>query len=191
MKRVLFIDRDGTLIKEDPPSYQVDSFSKLEFYPAMFEYMGRIAREMDYELVMVTNQDGLGSASFPEDTFWPVQDFVMKSLANEDIHFSDVKIDKTLAKDNAPTRKPNTGMLTSYLGNPEYDIPNSFVIGDRITDVQMAKTLGCKGIWINRREGLGLKEITDSVEVLRETALALETTNWKDIYEFLKKENSK
>ena len=117
MKRVLFIDRDGTLIKEAPPTYQVDSFSKLEFYPEMFEYMGRIARERDYELVMVTNQDGLGSASFPEDTFWPVQDFVMKSLANEGIHFSDVKIDKTLAKDHAPTRKPNTGMLTSYFGN--------------------------------------------------------------------------
>jgi len=185
MKRVLFIDRDGTLIKEDPPSYQVDSFSKLEFYPAMFEYMGRIAREMDYELVMVTNQDGLGSASFPEDTFWPVQDFVMKSLANEDIHFSDVKIDKTLAKDNAPTRKPNTGMLTSYLGNPEYDIPNSFVIGDRITDVQLAKNLGCKAIWLNNDANLGGGEIKDSMEALR-PVISLETQSWRRIYEFLK-----
>jgi imidazoleglycerol-phosphate dehydratase/histidinol-phosphatase len=185
MKRVLFIDRDGTLIKEDPPSYQVDSFSKLEFYPEMFEYMGRIAREMDYELVMVTNQDGLGSASFPEDTFWPVQDFVMKSLANEDIHFSDVKIDKTLAKDNAPTRKPNTGMLTSYLGNPEYDIPNSFVIGDRITDVQLAKNLGCKAIWLNNDANLGGGEIKDSMEALR-PVISLETQSWRRIYEFLK-----
>jgi len=185
MKRVLFIDRDGTLIKEDPPSYQVDSFSKLEFYPEMFEYMGRIAREMDYELVMVTNQDGLGSASFPEDTFWPVKDFVMKSLANEDIHFSDVKIDKTLAKDNAPTRKPNTGMLTSYLGNPEYDIPNSFVIGDRITDVQLAKNLGCKAIWLNNDANLGGGEIKDSMEALR-PVISLETQSWRRIYEFLK-----
>ena len=185
MKRVLFIDRDGTLIKEAPPSYQVDSFSKLEFYPEMFEYMGRIAREMDYELVMVTNQDGLGSASFPEDTFWPVQDFVMKSLANEDIHFSDVKIDKTLAKDNAPTRKPNTGMLTSYLGNPEYDIPNSFVIGDRITDVQLAKNLGCKAIWLNNDANLGGGEIKDSMEALR-PVISLETQSWRRIYEFLK-----
>ena len=185
MKRVLFIDRDGTLIKEDPPSYQVDSFSKLEFYPEMFEYMGRIAREMDYELVMVTNQDGLGSASFPEDTFWPVQDFVMKSLANEDIHFSDVKIDKTLAKDNAPTRKPNTGMLTSYLGNPEYAIPNSFVIGDRITDVQLAKNLGCKAIWLNNDANLGGGEIKDSMEALR-PVISLETQSWRRIYEFLK-----
>jgi len=185
MKRVLFIDRDGTLIKEAPPTYQIDSFSKLEFYPEMFEFMGRIAREMDYELVMVTNQDGLGSADFPEESFWPVQEFVMKSLENEDIQFSEVKIDKTLAKENAPTRKPNTGMLLNYLNNTSYDIPNSFVIGDRITDVQLAKNMGCKAIWLNNDPHLGGAEIKDTVDALRST-ISLETTSWKKIYEFLK-----
>jgi len=185
MKRVLFIDRDGTLIKEAPPSYQIDSFSKLEFYPGMFEYMGAIARELDYELVMVTNQDGLGSSSFPEESFWPVQDFVMKSLENEGIHFSDVKIDKTLAKDNAPTRKPNTGMLTAYINNAHFDLANSLVIGDRITDVQLAKNLGCKAIWLNNDAALGGGEIKDTMESLR-SVISLETQSWQKIYEFLK-----
>ena len=108
MKKVLFIDRDGTLINEAPPTYQLDSFDKLEFYPNMFSWMRRIATELDFELVMVTNQDGLGTASFPEDTFWPVHNFVMKSLQNEAIIFSDVKIDRTFPKDNIPTRKPGT-----------------------------------------------------------------------------------
>src|SRR5438105_15785812 len=115
MKRVLFIDRDGTLIKEAPPTYQIDSFSKLEFYPNMFEYMGRIARELDYELVMVTNQDGLGTESFPENTFWPLHELVMKSLEGEGIRFSAVFIDRTFASENAPTRKPGIGMLAGYL----------------------------------------------------------------------------
>ena len=146
MKRILFIDRDGTLIKEAPPTYQIDSFEKLEFYPGMFEYMGRIAREFDYELLMVTNQDGLGSASFPEDTFWPVQNFVLQALAGEGIHFTGIFIDRSWPKDNAPTRKPGTALLTKYIGNAEYDLSNSYVIGDRITDVQLAKNLGCKAI---------------------------------------------
>src|SRR5580765_6844885 len=141
MKRILFIDRDGTLIKESPPTYQIDDFSKLEFYPSVFEYMGRIARELDYELVMVTNQDGLGSAAFPENSFWPVQNFVMQCLANEGIRFSAVHIDHSFPAENSPSRKPGTGMLTGYLENIEYDIANSFVIGDRITDVQLAKNL--------------------------------------------------
>jgi imidazoleglycerol-phosphate dehydratase/histidinol-phosphatase len=135
MKRILFIDRDGTLIDEAPPTYQLDSYDKLTFYPGMFEYMGRIAREFDYELVMVTNQDGLGTASFPEDTFWPLHNLVMKSLEGEGIHFSAVHIDRTFPKDNAPTRKPGIGMLTQYLNNDQYDIANSYVIGDRITDM--------------------------------------------------------
>ncbi|HMF73770.1 MAG TPA: histidinol-phosphatase, partial [Flavitalea sp.] len=133
MKRILFIDRDGTLINEAPPTYQLDSFDKLTFYPHMFEYMGLIAREFDYELVMVTNQDGMGTESFPENTFWPLHKLVMKSLEGEGIHFSAVLIDRTLPVENALTRKPGTGMLTAYLDNDEYDIANSFVIGDRIT----------------------------------------------------------
>ena len=139
--KILFIDRDGTLIKEAPPTYQLDSFPKLEFYKHMFEYMTKIATELDYELVMVTNQDGLGTKSFPENTFYPVHDFIMKSLENESIHFDKVFIDRTFPADNAPTRKPGTGMLTEYLNNEKYDIANSFVIGDRITDVLLVKTL--------------------------------------------------
>ncbi len=185
MKRILFIDRDGTLIKEAPPSYQVDDFSKLEFYPAMFEYMGRIAREMDYELVMVTNQDGLGQPDFPDHTFWPLQEFVMKALENEGIHFSAVHIDKSFPADKSPDRKPETGMLTGYLNNPGYDIPGSFVIGDRITDVQLAKNLGCQAIWIKQDGGLGGKEVKDSLAELQKVT-ALESTRWEDIYLFLK-----
>jgi imidazoleglycerol-phosphate dehydratase / histidinol-phosphatase len=185
MKKILFIDRDGTLINEAPPTYQLDSFEKLEFYPNMFTWMRRIATELDYELVMVTNQDGLGTASFPEETFWPVHNFVMMSLQNEGIIFNDVKIDKTFPKDNAPTRKPGTGMLTAYLNNPDYDIAGSFVIGDRITDIQLAKNLGCKGIWLNNDPNLGAAEISDAVKELSETTV-LETTDWKKIYEFLK-----
>jgi imidazoleglycerol-phosphate dehydratase/histidinol-phosphatase len=185
MKRILFIDRDGTLIREAPPSYQIDAFDKLEFYPGVFEYMGRIAREFDYEVLMVTNQDGLGTASFPEETFWPVQHFVLKSLAAEGIHFGGVYIDRSWPEEKAPTRKPGTGMLTRYMGNPDYDLANSFVIGDRITDVQLAKNLGCKAIWLNNEPGLGGAEISDSRREL-ETAIAIETTEWKKVYEFLK-----
>jgi imidazoleglycerol-phosphate dehydratase/histidinol-phosphatase len=185
MKRILFIDRDGTLIKEAPPSYQIDSFEKLIFYPGVFEYMGRIAREFDFELLMVTNQDGLGTKSFPEDTFWPVQDFVMQTLTGEGIAFSGVYIDKTFALEKAPTRKPGTAMLTNYIGNPDYDLANSFVIGDRITDVQLAKNLGCKAIWLNNDPGLGGAEISDSRALLADS-IALETPDWSDIYSFFK-----
>ena len=185
MKKVLFIDRDGTLIKEVPLTYQVDSFDKLEFYPGMFKWMGRIAKEMDFELVMVTNQDGLGTASFPEEIFWPVQNFVIKSLQNEGIIFNGVMIDKTLRGDKAPTRKPGIGMFSAYLNNPLYDMANSFVIGDRITDVQLAKNLGCKAIWLNNDSLLGTDEITDNEESLN-NMVNLTATDWKSIYEFLK-----
>jgi imidazoleglycerol-phosphate dehydratase / histidinol-phosphatase len=185
MKRVLFIDRDGTLIKEAPPSYQIDSFAKLEFYPYVFEWMGRIAREFDYELVMVTNQDGLGTAGFLESDFQPVQDFVMKTLAGEGIVFSSIHIDKTFAAEGAPTRKPQTGMLTGFMNNPAYDLTNSFVIGDRITDVQLAKNLGCKAFWLNNDPDLGAGEISDSAAALQDT-IALESPEWKDIYAYLK-----
>ena len=186
MKRILFIDRDGTLINEAPPTYQLDSFDKLSFYPNMFEYMGRIAREFDYELIMITNQDGLGTASFPEDTFWPLHNLVMKSLEGEGIRFSQVYIDRSFPEDKSPNRKPGTGMLTSYLDNPDYDIPNSYVIGDRITDIQLAKNIGCKAIWLNLDPTLGMGEIKDKANELRKTTVELETKQWSDIYSFLK-----
>lgn len=184
-KKILFIDRDGTLIKEAPPTYQLDSFSKLAFYPNMFTWMRRIAQDLDFELVMVTNQDGLGTASFPEETFWPVHDLVMQSLSNEGIHFSKVLIDRTFPSDNAPTRKPGTGMLVEYMNNPNYDMVASFVIGDRITDVQLAKNLGCKAIWLNNDASLGAAEVNDELSQLQ-PVIALETTDWKLIYEQLR-----
>ncbi len=186
MKRILFIDRDGTLINEAPPTYQLDSFDKLTFYPDVFFYLRKIVTELDYVLVMPTNQDGMGTTIFPEDTFWPLHNFVIKSFENEGVHFSEVLIDKTFPHENALTRKPGVGMFTKYINNPEYDLANSFVIGDRITDIQLAKNLGCKGIWINNDANLGAAEIKDKVDELRKSTIALETPHWKEIYEFLK-----
>ena len=185
MKRILFIDRDGTLIRESPPTYQIDDFSKLEFYPQVFEFMGRIAREMQYELIMVTNQDGLGNPAFPENQFWPIQNFVIQCFSNEGIHFRAVHIDKSFPADNSPSRKPGIGMLIDYLNNDQYDIAGSFVIGDRITDVQLAKNIGCKAIWLKQDAQLGGSEIKDSLRDL-EKVVALESADWSDIYSFLK-----
>ncbi len=185
-KRVLFIDRDGTLVIE-PENYQLDSLSKLEFYPKVFQFLSKIAKELDFELVMVTNQDGLGTESFPENTFWPTQNFILKAFENEGITFNEIFIDRSFPEDNAPTRKPRTGMLTKYLNNPEYDLENSYVIGDRITDVELAKNLGSKAIFIKNEENLGGNEIATSLEELQ-NAIALQTTDWQKIYEFLKLE---
>ncbi|MBC7848623.1 MAG: bifunctional histidinol-phosphatase/imidazoleglycerol-phosphate dehydratase HisB [Chitinophagaceae bacterium] len=186
MTRLLLIDRDGTLINEAPPTYQLDAFEKLTFYPHMFEYMGRIARELDFELVMITNQDGLGTESFPENTFLPLHNLVMKSLEGEGINFSEVLIDRSFPHENLPTRKPGIGMLEKYIDNRHYDLANSFVIGDRITDVQLAKNLGCKAIWLNVDAALGGAEIKDKADELRLSTVALETIHWREIYEFLK-----
>jgi len=186
MQRILFIDRDGVLLKEAPPSYQVDSWDKLEFYPEVFKYMGKIAEEFDYTLVMVSNQDGLGTPSFPSETFWPIHRHVIKSFKNEGVIFHAVHIDTTRPQDHSPNRKPGTGMLTEYMTNGAYDIPNSFVIGDRITDVVLAKNIGCKAIWLNNHPGLGAGEISESLDELKPT-IALETHKWEDIYAFLKR----
>lgn len=185
MKKVLFIDRDGTLIEEFPPTYQIDSFSKLIFYPHVYKYMTKIAEELDYELVLVSNQDGMGTEKFPADQFWPVHNLIMSSFANEGIVFSKELIDPSVPEENSPNRKPRTGMFGDYLNNPAYDLKNSFVIGDRITDVQLAVNLGCKAIWLKNNPNLGSKEITSSMEELQ-NAVALETKHWKDVYEFLK-----
>jgi len=185
MKRILFIDRDGTINTEAPPTYQIDSWDKLEFYPGVFQYLGRIASELDYELVMITNQDGLGTDSYPEENFWPIQQHIIRSLSNEGIDFSTVLIDRTFPHENAHTRKPGTGMVTNYMNNPEYDLANSYVIGDRITDVQLAKNIGAKAIWMKQDETLGASEVSDKLKELKEV-IALESPNWKDIYAFLK-----
>ena len=184
MKRpVLFIDRDGTLIKETADE-QIDSFEKLDFYPKVFQYLSKIAKELNFEIVMITNQDGLGTEVYPEATFWPVHNFVLKTFEQEGVVFKEQFIDRTFAKDNAPTRKPNTGLLTKYFSE-DYDLPNSFVIGDRLTDVELAKNLGAKGIFINDNTNLGTDEVTVSNNDL-ESFIALETNDWEAIYKFLK-----
>jgi imidazoleglycerol-phosphate dehydratase/histidinol-phosphatase len=190
-RKILFIDRDGVLVKEPPVTYQLDSFDQLEFYPNVFKYLGKIAAEFNFELVMVTNQDGLGTASFPENTFWPIQNLLISSLKNEGIHFTEIYIDKTLPEQNAATRKPGTAMLTKYINNPDYDLVNSFVIGDRITDMQLAKNLGSKGFWLNTDVNLGADQIKNSIEDLRKEVIVLESPNWKDIYEYLKSPDRK
>lgn len=179
MKRVLFIDRDGTLIHEPADDPQIDGLHKLHFIPGVFTWLGKIARELDYELVMVTNQDGLGTSSFPEETFWPVQHLVLETFAGEDITFRDIFIDRSMPHENKPTRKPGTGMLTPFLDG-SYDLQHSYVIGDRLTDIQLAKNLGAKGILITDRlsaENVAAQGLTESC--------ALITTAWKSIYELL------
>lgn len=182
MKKLLLIDRDGTIIKE-PQDEQIDSFEKLEFYPKAISYLSKIAQLPNYEILMITNQDGLGTDSFPEDQFWPVQNFIVNTLLGEGIDFKDILIDKTFAKENANTRKPQTGLVQPYL-NENYDIENSIVIGDRLTDIELAKNMGCKGIYINQNRGLGDEELSSSQAELKEF-IALETTDWEDIYAFL------
>jgi imidazoleglycerol-phosphate dehydratase / histidinol-phosphatase len=178
MKRVLFIDRDGTLIIE-PPDEQIDSLEKLEFYPEVFQWLSKIAKETDFELVMVTNQDGLGTSTFPEETFWPAHNKTMKAFANEGIIFSAVHIDRSRLANNKPTRKPGTGMLTEYF-NPEYNLNESYVIGDRLTDVELAKNLNSKAILIN--DG----SLKDKMAVSGLSSYcSLITTRWKEIYELL------
>jgi imidazoleglycerol-phosphate dehydratase/histidinol-phosphatase len=183
MKKVLFIDRDGTLNIE-PDDEQVDSFAKLKFYPRALYYLSKIARELDFELVMVTNQDGLGTPSNSEENFWPVHNFMIDTYANEGVIFSEVVIDRTFAKDNAPTRKPQTGLLTKYFGE-DYDLRHSFVIGDRLNDVLLAKNLGAKAIFLRQNDSLGAGEGLDKAETLSDI-IALETRNWEDIYTFLR-----
>jgi imidazoleglycerol-phosphate dehydratase/histidinol-phosphatase len=185
-KKVLFIDRDGTMIKETIDE-QIDGFDKMIFYPKCIPFLSKIAQELNYELVMITNQDGLGTAIFPEDTFWPVHNFIMKTFENEGVIFDKVFIDKTFPSENANTRKPKTGLLTDYFSD-DYDLQNSFVIGDRLTDVELGKNLGSKAIFINDDTNLGTGEISVKKEELNQY-IALETNDWQKIYEFLKLEN--
>ena len=177
-KKVLFIDRDGTIVIEPPVDYQLDAFEKLEFYPKAIHNLYFIRQKLDFEFAMVTNQDGLGTPSFPEDTFWPVHNLVLNTLRNEGVTFDEIFIDRSFPEDNAPTRKPRTGMLTRYINNEDYDLAGSFVIGDRATDVELAKNLGCKAILLQ-----------DDKECLKEKNLedvcALATTDWDRVAEFL------
>ena len=169
MKKVLFIDRDGTLVIEPPVDYQLDSLEKLEFYPGVFQGLSKIANELDFELVMVTNQDGLGTDSFPEDTFWPAHNKMLQAFENEGVIFNEILIDKSFPEENAPTRKPRTGLLNKYVYG-DYDLENSFVIGDRATDIELAQNLKSKSIFIGENNNQA----------------TLSSTNWNEIYQYLK-----
>ena len=179
MKRILFIDRDGTLI-EEPADEQIDSFDKLVFTKGLFRNLSFIRSKLDFEFVMVSNQDGLGTDSFPEDTFWPVHNFILKTLEGEGIIFDDILIDRHFPEDNAPTRKPNIGLVEKYINNPEYDIANSYVIGDRDTDYQFAKNIGCKAliIW---RDGMDWEKISEILFAGERTAEVSRCTKETDI----------
>ncbi len=180
-QRVLFIDRDGTLVVEPPVDYQLDSLEKLEFIPGVFKNLNFIRTTLDYKLVMVTNQDGLGTASFPEETFWPAHNKMLQTFKGEGVTFDDIIIDRTFPEDNAPTRKPGTALLTEYFSD-EYDLENSFVIGDRLTDVQLAKNLGAKAIYLHPREN-GEDQIKQAG---LEDVCALITDDWARISEYLR-----
>ncbi|MBC7566801.1 MAG: bifunctional histidinol-phosphatase/imidazoleglycerol-phosphate dehydratase HisB [Pedobacter sp.] len=183
MKKVLFIDRDGTIIEETEDE-QIDAIEKLVFYPRALYYLSKIAAELDYELIMVTNQDGLGTSSHPEENFWPIHNLIMRTLEGEGVVFKEVIIDKTFAHENANTRKPNTGLLLHFL-QEGYDMQNSYVIGDRLNDVILAKNLGAKAIWLRNNDLLGVNEMMEKAETLSEQ-IALQTQNWVDIYTMLK-----
>ena len=183
MKKILFIDRDGTLALE-PSDYQLDSLEKLIFYPEVFMYLGKIAREMNFELVMVTNQDGLGTDSFPENTFLPTHNFLLKSFENEGVVFDEILIDKSFPEDNLPTRKPKTGLLNKYLDAKKYDLKNSFVIGDRLTDMELALNLGSKGIYLFNKDMSELDQLNPKLKEV----IVLKTPEWKEIYSYLKLE---
>lgn len=177
MKKILFIDRDGTLVIEPPIDYQLDSLEKLEFYPKVMRNLGFVRSKLDFEFVMVTNQDGLGTTSFPEETFWPAHNLMMKTLEGEGITFDDICIDRSFPEENAPTRKPRTGMLAKYIDNPAYDLAGSFVIGDRPTDVELAKNLGCRAIFLQDDDSL----LSDELKAV----CALATRDWDKVAEFL------
>jgi len=174
-KKALFIDRDGTIVIEPPVDYQLDSLEKLEFYPKVIRNLYFIKKHLDFEFVMVTNQDGLGTSSFPEETFWPAHNKMLKTLEGEGIIFDDILIDRSFPEDNAPSRKPRTGMLTKYLSG-DYDLENSYVIGDRLTDVELAKNLGAKAIFL-----------TENIDIPKELEeyCVLQSGDWDKISEFL------
>lgn len=180
MKRILFIDRDGTLI-EEPDDEQIDSFEKLKFVKGVFQNLGFIRRHLDFEFVMVSNQDGLGTASFPEETFWPVHNFILQTLEGEGVTFDDILIDRHFPEDNSPMRKPGTGMLKAYIDNPDVDLKGSYVIGDRESDAQLAANLGCKALILGR-DGLDWAKIAELLFAGERVAEVKRTTKETDIY---------
>ena len=180
MKRVLFIDRDGTIV-EEPFDEQVDSFEKLKFVKGVFKNLSFICEKLDFELVMVSNQDGLGTASFPEETFWPVHNFILQTLRGEGISFSEVLVDRHFPEDNSPTRKPATGMVEKYIVSADYDMANSYVIGDRETDRLFAENIGCKSLILGR-DGMTWDKVAEILFAGERVAEVSRTTHETDIY---------
>jgi len=182
MKRILFIDRDGVILQEPPTDFQIDRLDKTSFVKGAITALSKIADELDYYKVMITNQDGLGTESYPEKDFYPYQDLMIRTLAGEGFEFDEIYIDKTFAKDNQPSRKPGTALLNHLLNNKHFDIENSFVIGDRWSDIQLAKNLGCKAIYLKS----AIHQLTDEQENNLRNTIAFETDNWNELYTFLK-----
>lgn len=182
MKRILFLDRDGVVLIEPPGDFQIDNIEETVFLPHCISTLSRIAAEMDFYKVMVTNQDGLGTDIYPESAFYPSHNMMLRTLESEDFVFDEMHIDRSFAKDNLDTRKPGIGMLKHLLNNPEFDIANSYMVGDRWTDIMLAKNLGCKAIYLKSP----LHDLTEDEEILLRPTIALETDNWQDIYTFLK-----
>ncbi len=181
-RRVLFIDRDGVILEEPPADFQIDAVDKLSFLPGAISTLSKIAADLDLYKVLVTNQDGLGTAAYPDKDFYPYQDLMIRILAGEGFVFDEIHVDRTFAKDNQPTRKPGTAMLEHFFDQEKFDLPHSFVIGDRWSDIQLAKNLGCKAIYLRSP----LHSLTiEQEKALRET-IVLETDNWQDVYRFLK-----
>jgi imidazoleglycerol-phosphate dehydratase / histidinol-phosphatase len=181
MQKILFLDRDGVLIYEPQEDPQIDAFEKIKFTSGLFTNLSEIALKLDYKLVMVTNQDGLGTDSFPEQNFWPVHNFILDTLKGEKIVFDEICIDRSFEEDKSPNRKPRTGMLTKYLEGP-FDLENSIVIGDRLTDMELAKNLGCKGIRIH-----GRGEVNEELK----NVVVLDTQSWSNVKQFLFKKDRK
>ena len=181
-QKILFIDRDGTLI-EEPADEQIDAFEKLKFVKGVFRNLGFIRQNLDFRFVMVSNQDGLGTEAFPEDTFWPVHNFILQTLEGEGITFDDIKIDPHFPEDNHPNRKPGIGMLKEYINNPAYDISGSYVIGDRESDRQLAENLGCKAFILD--EDMTWERIAELLFAGERVAEVRRTTKETDIHVIL------
>lgn len=182
MKRILFLDRDGVILIEPPGDFQIDRLDEVKFLPKSISTLGRIAAELDFYKVMVTNQDGLGTSEYPDDTFYPYQDLMLRTLESEGFRFDEVHIDKTYQRDKQDTRKPGVGMLRHLMNNPEYDLANSYMIGDRWSDIELAKNLGCKAIYLKSP----LHDLTEDEEIRLRPVIALQTESWDEIYAFLK-----
>ena len=186
MNKYLFIDRDGTIIESPPSPSQINTTEEVVFLPEVLKWLNKIVTELPYKLVMVTNQNGLGTEEYPEEKFAAVQNYVLDILSNAKINFEDIIVDGSYPHEKSDLRKPRIGRMHKYLDDEAVDMENSFVIGDRLTDIQFAKNLGCKAIFVNPENIRGASELTDTIDELKNNYTALASPNWEDVYEYLK-----